>query len=48
MKFSLSLSTLHPNIASLSRQVEDLHNFLSILKHSFELAGITEHKINEK
>ena len=43
-----SLSTLHLNIASLSKHFEDLHNFLSLLKHSFDITCITEHKINKK
>lgn len=35
-------------IASLSKHFEDLHNFLSLLKRSFDIIGITKHKINKK
>ena len=39
---------LHLNIASLSKHLEDLRNFLSLLKHSFDIISISEHKINKK
>ena len=42
-----SLATLHLNIASLSKHFEDLQNFLSLLKHSFDIIGISEHKITK-
>ena len=42
-----SLTTLHPNISSLSRHFEDLQNFLSLLKHLFDINGISEHKITK-
>ena len=38
-----SLATLH-NITSLSKHFADLQNFL---KHSFDIIGISEHKINK-
>ena len=37
-----SLATLHLNIASVSKQFEDLQNFLFLLKHSFDITGISE------
>ena len=43
-----SLSTLDFNIVSLSKHFKDLHNFLFLLKHSFDIICITEHKINKK
>ena len=42
-----SLATLHLNIASISKHFEDLQNLLSVLKHSFDIIGISEHKINK-
>ena len=42
-----SFSALHLNIASLSKHFEDLENFLSLLNHSFDLIGLSEHKINK-
>ena len=42
-----SLATLHLNIALLSKHFEDLRNFLSLLKHSFDITGISEHKITK-
>ena len=44
----LFFSILDLNIASLLKYFEDLNNFLSWLKHSFGIIGITEHKINKK
>ena len=43
---NLSLSTLHLNIASLSKHFDDLHSFFPLLKHLFKIIGTTEHKIN--
>ena len=40
-----SLATLLLNIALLSKYFEDLQNFLFLLKHSFDITGISEHKI---
>ena len=37
----LSLATLDLNIASLSKHFEDLQNFLSLLKHTFDIIGIS-------
>ena len=42
-----SLATLHLNIASLTKHFEDLQNFLFLLKHSFDIIGISEHKITK-
>ena len=42
-----SLAPLHLNIASLSKHFEDLQNFVSLLKHSFDIIGISEHKITK-
>ena len=42
-----SLATLHLNIASLAKHFEDLQNLLSVLKHPFDIIGISEHKINK-
>ena len=39
-----SIAILHINIASLSKHFDDLQNFLSLLKHSFDIIGIWEHK----
>ena len=37
----------HLNIALLSKHFEDLKNFLSLLKHFFDIIGISEHEINK-
>ena len=37
----LSLASLDLNIASLSKHFEDLQNFLSLLKHTFDIIGIS-------
>ena len=42
-----SFATLHLNIASLSKNFENLQNFLSLWIHSFDIIGISEHKINK-
>ena len=42
-----SLATLHLNVVSLSKHFEDLQNFLFLLKHSFDIIGISEHKITK-
>ena len=42
-----SFATLHLNIASLSKHFDDLQNFLSLLKNSFNIIGVPEHKINK-
>ena len=44
----IALPTLHLNIASLSRHFEDLQNFLSLLKRSFNIIRVSEHIINKK
>ena len=44
---SSSFATLHLHIASLSKIFNDLQNFQSLLKHSFDIIGISEHKINK-
>ena len=44
----IPLPTLHLNIASLSRHFEDLQNFLSLLKRSFNIIVVSEHIINKK
>ena len=44
----IPLPTLHLNIDSLSRHFEDLQNFLSLLKRSFNIIGVSEHIINKK
>ena len=38
---------LYLNIASLSKHFDGLQNFLSLLKHSFDIIGISEHKISK-
>ena len=43
-----SLAILHLNIASLNKHFEDLRNFLSLLRHSFDIIAISEHKITIK
>ena len=43
----LSLATLHLNIVSLSKHFEVSQNFLSLLKHSFNIIGISERKITK-
>ena len=40
-------TTLHLNIASLSKHFDNLQNFVSLLKHSSDITGILEHKINK-
>ena len=40
-----SFVTLHLTTASLWKNVDDLQNFLSLLKYSFDIAEISEHKI---
>ena len=42
-----SLATLHFNNVLLSKYFDDLHNFISLLNHSFDIIGISEHKINK-
>ena len=42
-----SFAVLHLNIASLSKHFDDLKNLLSLLKYSFDIIGISEHKINK-
>ena len=42
------LASFHLNIALLSKHFEDLQNFLSLLKHTFDIIGISEHKITKK
>ena len=42
-----SLATLHLNVASLSKHFEDLQNFVFLLKHSFGIIGMSEHKITK-
>ena len=44
---SSSFATLHLNIASLLKHFNDLQNFLSLLKHSFDIISISEHKSNK-
>ena len=44
---SSSFATLHLHTASLSKHFDDLQNFLSLLKHSFDIIGISERKINK-
>ena len=44
----IPLPTLHLNIASLPRHFEDLQNFLSLLKRSFNIIVVSEHIINKK
>ena len=41
-----SFSVLHLNIASLHKHFEDLQNYISLLKQSFHIIAITEHKIS--
>ena len=41
-----SFSVLHLNIASLPKHFEDLQNYISLLKQSFDIIAITEHKIS--
>ena len=38
-------SMLHINIASLSKHIDKLRNFLHILSHTFDVIGITETKV---
>ena len=40
-----TLATFHLNITSLSKHVDDLHN-LALLNHSFDIIGISKHKIS--
>ena len=40
-------AALHLNIAWLSKHFEDLWNFLSLLKHTFDIIGISEHKVTK-
>ena len=42
-----SFATLHLKIALLPKHFEDFQNSLSLLKHSFNIIGILEHKINK-
>ena len=42
------LSTLHLNVAFLSKHFQNLHNFLPLIKHSFDIIGIIAHKVNKK
>ena len=44
---SSSFATAHLHTASLSKHFDDLQNFLSLLKHSFDIIGISERKINK-
>ena len=44
---NFSFVSLHLNIASLSQRFDDLQNFQSVLKHYFDIIGISEHKINK-
>ena len=37
----------HLNIALLTEHFEDLQNVLSLLKHFFDIIGISEHEINK-
>ena len=39
-----SLATAQLKIALLTKHFEDLRNFLSLLKHSFDITGISEKK----
>ena len=39
---------VHLSIASLSKQLEDLHNLLSLLKHPFNITGMSVHKTIKK
>ena len=40
-----SFSLMHVNIASLNAHIDDLRTVLSRLKHTFDIIGISEHKI---
>ena len=40
-----NLNVCHVNIASLEKHIDDLSQFLTKSKHSFDIVGITEHKI---
>ena len=42
-----SFSLMHVNIASLNAHIDDLRTVLSRLKHSFDVIGISEHKITK-
>ena len=42
---SSSFKVGHINIASLNKNADELYNFLSLLNHTFDVIGITEHKI---
>ena len=42
-----SSATLHFNIPLLFKHFDDLQNSLSFLKHSFDIIGISEHKVNK-
>ena len=43
-----SLSLMHVNIASLNAHIDDLRTVLARLKCSFDIIGITEHKIQKE
>ena len=40
-----ALGVMHLNIASLSKHFDDLSNLLAMMKYSFPVIGLTEHKI---
>ena len=41
-----SFSVLHLNIASLPKHFEDLQNYISLFKQSFDIIAITEYKVS--
>ena len=41
-----TLVILHLNIASLSKLFDDLHDLIGLLNRSFDIIGISEHKIS--
>ena len=42
-----TLGMCHTNIASLSKHIEELRETLVLLKHNFQIIGLTEHKIRK-
>ena len=43
-----SIGILHTNIASISKQFDDLATFLSLVEFNFQIIGVIEHKIQKR
>ena len=48
IKTNSTLATFHLNSASLSKHFGDLYDLLALLNHSFDIIGISEHKISKR